>query len=244
MHGWMKAEEITRERIIEAAEMAHSLLGAKTTVFWTVPFSNNVKTNEVMEEVRQINLMIFDVARTWHETHPGSTMLVMDYAMFINQIIWTNARHLGYNVSDPRAATRQVFDKEGPTFLQDRLTQSKWPPSIPMVCAKKPTIKSHGKYCERNMLVNDGMHICTENLAARVGAGLACLLGCVYNKNNSDDENESENDQSTLLNTTEAKLSREGKIRACKGECNQQFLSVMPVKTSWVGSNTTLASYH
>ena len=83
MHGWMKAEEITRERIIEAAEMAYSLFGAKTTVFWTAPFTNNVKTNEIMEQVRQVNLMIYDVARTWHETHPGSTMLVMDYAMYI-----------------------------------------------------------------------------------------------------------------------------------------------------------------
>lgn len=32
MHGWMKIEEITHERLVEAVELAHELLGAETVV--------------------------------------------------------------------------------------------------------------------------------------------------------------------------------------------------------------------
>ena len=32
MHGWMKVHEITHERLVEAVELAHELLGAETVV--------------------------------------------------------------------------------------------------------------------------------------------------------------------------------------------------------------------
>lgn len=32
MHGWMKIDEITHERLVEAVELAHELLGAETVV--------------------------------------------------------------------------------------------------------------------------------------------------------------------------------------------------------------------
>ncbi|KAL7541368.1 hypothetical protein ACHAXR_010855 [Thalassiosira sp. AJA248-18] len=233
MHGWMEVKEITRERVVEAAELAHSILGAKTIIFMTVPFTNNVETVEIMKGVSKTNEMIRDVARNWRSNH-DTNVLVMDYAAYCNHIIWTNARNMGYNVSVPLlndyATPQQVFDAEGPSFLLERLKQNVWPPSIPMVCSKKPTKKSGGVFCDRNILFNDGMHFCTETLSARIGSAIACLLGCVYNQIGGQSQNEENSDK-----------PRESKIRACERQCNDQFMSVMPVKESWVDSN--LASF-
>ncbi len=74
------------------------------------------------------------------------------------------------------------------------------------------------------------MHICPETLASRFAAGIACLLGCVYNK-------------STHRGASEhrSRSSAEHDVRACEKECNEQFLSVMPVEESWM--ETTVASF-
>ncbi|KAL7530037.1 hypothetical protein ACHAXR_004550 [Thalassiosira sp. AJA248-18] len=247
MHGWMTVEEITRERVVEAAELAHSVLGAETIVFFTVPMTNNVKTVDMLNGVNGINDMIRDVARNWHLQHNSTTVLVMDYAAYSNHVMWTNARQMGYNVSNPLDAAvlgdSKVFDLEGPKFLLERLKLKEWPPSIPMVCSKKPPPESGGAYCERNILFNDGMHMCTETLAARLGSAIACLLGCVYNRRGGGSKTEENSDttKSTLLER------RELKIRACERQCNEQFMSVMPMKESWINhataTTTTLASF-
>ena len=239
MHGWMKVEEITKERIIEAAELAHSILGAETIIFLTIPFTNNVLDANMYAEICKVNRMILDVAKNWHTTDHTTTILILDYAQYTNHVIWTNGIHLGYNISDPLTVKDpQVFDKEG-IFMLERLNQKTWPPSIPMVCNKMPTSESGGEYCERNILFKDGMHFCTETMASRIGAALACLLGCVYNKRESssvtstvqggDDATEVESERRVL------------KIRACERQCNYQFMSVRPIKESWI--NATLASF-
>lgn len=248
MHGWMTVEQITRERVVEAASMAHKVLGAQTIVFITAPFTNNVLTKETYEGVSNVNEMIHDVANKWHLEHAdtNSTVLVMDYANYVNEVMWTNARHLGYkNVSDPLTVTNpKVYDEEGPNFLLERLNVKTWPPSIPQVCNKLPPPESDKAFCERNMLFADGMHMCTERLAARIGAGLACLLGCVYNRSTRDGSAREE-----LPQTNPARIQ---KIRACEQQCNKQFLSVLPVKESWINvddpkkntaKSTTLASF-
>lgn len=231
MHGWMSVEEITRERIIEAAEMAHKILGAETIIFLTVPFTNNVLTPEIYRGVSEINEMIWDIAINWHRhSTDKTTVLVMDYAQYSNHIIWQNARHLGYqNVSDPVTITdSKVFDREGPNFILQRLNATKWNPSIAQVCDKMPPAGSNNGYCDRNFLIADGMHFCAEIVASRVGAALACLLGCVYNKRAS----------SVTINNETIRIQN---IRSCEHQCNKQFMSVMPITESWI--NTTLASF-
>lgn len=228
-HGWMRIDEITRERIIEAAELAHSLLRADTIIFLTVPFSNNVKTVEDLESVKQINIMIHEIANTWHLDH-DTKMLILDYATYCDHIIWTNARHIGYNVSAPLEVSESVLHEEAPNFLLDRLLQTKWPPSIPMTCAKLPTNDSGRVYCDQNLLFRDGIHICPETLAARIGTGIACLLGCVYNRLPNDNYTQSIPDELKMRN-----------MRSCELQCNRQFMSVVPIQESWV--NSTLASF-
>lgn len=231
MHGWMKIHEITYDRVVEAVQLSHELLGATTVVLMTVPFTNNVKTLNELTKVKQLNDDIRDIARKWHLRNTTTHVLVLEYEDFYNHIIWSNARHLGYNVSHPLRATKEVFDTEGPTFLFDRLqTGGDWPASIPMVCSDSPGPDK--KKCNRNYLFSDGMHTCPERLASRYAAGLACLIGCVYNGK--------ESWRGGSNNTT---IVEEERIRTCERECNEQFLSVAPVEESWIDSSTTLASF-
>ena len=231
-HGWMNFDEITRERIIEAAELAQSLLGADTIIFLTVPFSNNVKTIDDLASVKQINIMIHEIANTWHLEH-DTKMLILEYATYCDHIIWTNARHIGYNVSAPMEVSESVLAEESPSFLFDRLLQTKdWPPSIPMTCAKLPSNDSSRAYCDQNLLFRDGIHICPETLAARISIGIACLLGCVYNRLPTDNtDTQSIPDELEMRNT-----------RSCELQCNRQFMSVVPIQESWL-HNSTLASF-
>ena len=235
MHGWMKLHEITHDRLIEAVELSHTLLGASTVVLMTVPFTNNVQTIDDMIKVNEINEDIRNIARDWHskrEMNVGGlqNVLVAEYGSYYNHILWSNGRHLGYNVTHPLRATQSIFDTEGPDMLLDRLQNAgEWPPSIPMVCSDISSLGSKRQTCNRNYLFLDGMHLCPETLASRFAAAVACLLGCVYNS----DEN---NEGSKLLQP-------EGSIRACEKECNEQFLSVMPVDESLIDTYTSLASF-
>jgi hypothetical protein len=244
MHGWMALAEITHDRIVEAIELSHELLGATTVLLMTIPFSNNVKNENDLAHVRQINEDIREIATTWHErkktvdNRDGGVqhVLVIEYGMYVNQVIWTNALYLNYNVSSPlsiggAATSHNIYDLEGPTFLFDRLNKDSkdFPPTIAMVCSSTPT--EDGK-CNRNILFSDGMHICPETLASRFAAGVACILGCVYNRRWS---RANENDHSSNYMFE--------RIRICERECNEQFLSVMPVDDSWIDTNTTIAAF-
>jgi len=231
MHGWMKSNEITHDRLVEAVELSHELLGAETVVLMTIPFSNNVLAVEDMNVVNRINADIRDIAQGWHLRNSTGVkhVLVQEYGAYLNHIIWSNAKHIGYNVSAPLTMTEEMFDLEGPTFLYDRLeTGKQWKPSIAQVCSERNWLGTEKAKCHRNYLISDGMHICPETLAARYGVAVACLLGCVYNRESGVD-NQQQHDEINL--------------RACERECNEQFMSVLPVDDSWIDSNTELASF-
>ena len=240
MHGWMKGTEITHDRLVEAVTLSGELLGAKTVVLMTVPFTNNVLDTDEMTRVKFINRDIRDIARTWSTRSDESAgggvqhVLVLEYGTYYNHIIWSNARYLGYNVTSPLLATSEhIFDEEGPSFLLDRLHDGQqWSPSIPMVCSDISSLGSERKICNRAYLFLDGMHVCPESLASRYSAGLACLIGCVYNSR--DGRN------AAILDKENGYVDD---IRSCEAECNRQFFSVMPIEESWVDSGITLASF-
>jgi len=212
-------------------ELSYELLGAETVVLMTIPFSNNVLTVEDMNVVNRINADIRDIAQGWHLRNSTGVkhVLVQEYGAYLNHIIWSNAKHIGYNVSAPLTMTEEMFDLEGPTFLYDRLETGKpWKPSIAQVCSEQNWLRTEKAKCHRNYLISDGMHICPETLAARYGVAVACLLGCVYNRESGVD-NQQQHDEINL--------------RACERECNEQFMSVLPVDDSWIDSNTELASF-
>ena len=252
-HGWMDISDITRERIIESIHLSHINLGVETVIITTLPLNNNVLNANDWNGIYKINEMIRDVAYTW----PGSRsddarrteeegvkhVLVQEFGNFTNQILWRNAQHLGYNVTSSifqhhhqqQQLTNNVgWELSGTNFLLDRLplAKRKWPPSISMVCAQPPDpgIKG-GKDCIRNKISTDGMHWCIETLGPRYSASIACLLGCVYNGNGGEKEED---------NTKKKKTDHDNVLRQCERECNDQFMSINPIDERWLDSDTTL----
>eukprot|EP00804_Cyclotella_cryptica_P001740 CCRYP_009092-RA/>CCRYP_009092-RA protein AED:0.09 eAED:0.09 QI:75/0.5/1/1/0.5/0.33/3/209/498 len=217
MHGWMQTYEITPQRLLEAVRLASELFGAETVILQTIPFTNNVKTPKDMNEVNKVNDEIRKIAHECapcNSTLPLKNVLVQEYGQYYNHIIWSNARYLGYGTSHPLDTDPRIFESEGPSFLYDRLNDGKkWPPSIPMVCSDLDSLGKNRDKCNRNYLFRDGMHVCPETITSRYAASLACLMGCVYNGDN--------------------ERSKVG-LRSCERECNQLFMSVVPVEDSWV----------
>ena len=64
------------------------------------------------------------------------------------------------------------------------------------------------------------MHVCPERLSFRYAASLACLIGCVYNRNGSYEQD----------------------LHGCEKECNDLFMTVVPIDEEWVGA-VTLAAF-
>ena len=67
--------------------------------------------------------------------------------------------------------------------------------------------------CVRNMISNDGMHWCMETIGGRLNAGIACLLGCIYNPVDKSD---------TSSSTAED-------IELCAQSCNDKYMSLTPL---------------
>ena len=86
------------------------------------------------------------------------------------------------------------------------------------------------------------MHVCPEKVASRYAAGLACLIGCAYNGIERMNDNAGSKDNTQEQQGLPWEVD-EAKIRSCERECNEQFMSVMPVEGSWIDTNTTLASF-
>ena len=246
MHGWMKIEEITINRLLEAIHLASELYGATTVILQTIPFTNNVKNVQDLMDVERLNREMRIMGKNWssQQNNNNSTIknvLVQEYGQYVNHVIWTNARTLGYNVSDPISITSTahnndddddplsiLFKKEGPSFLFDRLNDGQqYSPSIPMVCSDLDSLGDTRDKCNRNYLFRDGMHVCPESLSVRYAVSLACLAGCVYNTCEED----------------EGSVVREDDVRGCERECNDQFMSLKPVDDKWIGGNVTLASF-
>eukprot|EP00956_Cyclotella_meneghiniana_P029627 scaffold72399_cov49-Cyclotella_meneghiniana.AAC.8 len=268
--GWMELHEITRERIIESILLLHDLFGVETVILSTLMFNNNVLTFKDWEDMLKINEMITDVANTWNGDASGvKFVLVQDMAAFTNAILWMNANHLGYNVSfciTKQNSEQDVHDKwdlENSKFLLHRLHMKgngwKFNPSISMVCNTAPicipeivtlpngTSIDVGKLndlCEMNVTADpsqcffnrfsrDGMHWCVETIGPRYSASIACLLGCIYNGDMDKKYEKATNDKKDNIMSS---------IRYCENECNQRFMSLLPVEQYWLDSKVNVYS--
>ncbi|KAL7540451.1 hypothetical protein ACHAXR_010114 [Thalassiosira sp. AJA248-18] len=231
-HGWLKIKEITKDRIVEAINLSNRYLGAQTIIISTLPFNNNVKSLSDWEGIARINQMIRDIARTWVQLQPDSIrhVLVQEFGNFTNQLLWMNAKHIHLNTSSPDFS-KNGWELKGADFLLKRLSAATfWFPSISMVCAERtyPSVNEKNENvedCVRNKISRDGAHWCVETLGPRYSASIACLLGCVYNGN----------EPSTSAQDIEM-------IRKCEQNCNDQFMSILPVEERWIGGDTTIFS--
>lgn len=234
--GWIKdIKSVTKEKIMEAIDLVGKHFGAETVIISTLTFSNNVKTLNDWVGIQRVNEMIRQIARNW-EFLPKNDLsrvrwvLVQEFGNFTNQMIWTNAKHIGYDVD----LNFSVNGWEGvrADFLLERFEQVskfQYPHSKPMVCAKMPN-STNVQSCVCNKISPDGMHWCTPTLGPRYSASVACLLGCVYN---GELGYLSERENSNIMNES---------VRACEDECNQRFMSLVPVDNDWIDDGVTIYS--
>lgn len=237
-HGWMDIPDITRERLVEAIELCHASLGVETVVVTTLPLNNNVRDADDWRGIGRINDVVREIARTWNsgdgngKARGVKRVLVQEFGNFTNQILDTNARSLGYDVEPPSLFSQSGWELSRANAFLDRLPwpPRKWPPSVPMVCAERPSPSNPdgGKDCVRNRISSDGIHWCIETLGPRYAASVACLLGCVYNGGGRGPEGGGEDG--------------EDDVRACERECNDAFMSITPVDERWIGGETTMYS--
>jgi len=234
--GWIKdIRSVTKERIIEEIDLVGKYFGAETVIISTLTFSNNVQTLNDWVGIQRVNEMIRQIARTWkfsptNDLSSVRWILVQEFGNFTNQMIWTNAKHIGYDVD----LNFSVNGWEGVNadFLLDRFEQvSKfsYSHSKPMVCAERPN-GINAQSCVYNKISPDGMHWCSPILGPRYSASVACLLGCVYN-----------GELSYLVERETYNIMNES-IRVCEDECNQRFMSLVPVESEWIDDGVTLYS--
>ena len=214
-HGWMKAEELTKERIKEVVIFCQELTGARVVILTTVGLDNNAISSEQWEGVVKVNELIHEVAQSWEPPKDGQDgvqyVLVQEFSNFTSQILYENGKHIGYDTSSNN-------------FFFERLKggTTSWPQSIPMVCANKPTDNLDSE-CKRNKISPDGIHWCVETLGPRFTASIACLLGCVYNGR-----------------PPESSPDGLASVRQCEKDCNDQFMSLKRVGDHMIGNERTL----
>lgn len=215
-HGWMKAEEITRERLVEAINFCNEVLGVRTVVITTIAINNNAMKTGEWDEVTKTNVMIQNIQDNWKQPNDGEDgvewVLLQQFSSFTLELIKANAEYIGYDVSN----TDYLFDQ-----LAGNLN---WPQAIPMVCANKPRDNLVTE-CHRNKISPDGIHWCVETIGPRYTASVACLLGCIYNGR-------------TPERTTDGLAS----LRRCEHDCNEQFMTLKRVDEEWIGNGRTIFS--
>jgi len=215
-HGWMTAEEITKERLVEVVTFAQNLLGVRVVVFTTVGLDNNAIGAEEWAGIEKINEYVHEIASNFKPTSVDGVqwIMVQEWSRFTSAILRENGLSMGYNTSSN-------------DFFFERLVggETSWAQSVPMVCANRPKDNLHSE-CRRNKISPDGIHWCVETLGPRFTASIACLLGCVYNERPPD-------------RTTHRGASR---LKKCEHDCNEQFMSLNRISDKYIGNGLTLHS--
>eukprot|EP00581_Thalassiosira_minuscula_P014380 CAMPEP_0183729158 /NCGR_PEP_ID=MMETSP0737-20130205/29832_1 /TAXON_ID=385413 /ORGANISM="Thalassiosira miniscula, Strain CCMP1093" /LENGTH=398 /DNA_ID=CAMNT_0025961283 /DNA_START=213 /DNA_END=1407 /DNA_ORIENTATION=+ len=207
-HGWMKSDELTKERIKEVVIFCSQLLGARVVIISTVGLDNNAITSDMWAGIGKINEFVHDVAREWKPPSDGEDgvkwVMVQEFSNFTSSMLYENGKHIGYDTSSN-------------DFFFERLVngETSWAQSIPMVCSNIPKNNENSE-CKRNKISPDGIHWCVETIGPRFTASISCLMGCVFNERPPD----------TTPEGTES-------LRKCEKECNERFMTLTPVDATW-----------
>jgi hypothetical protein len=171
-HGWESLETFTEASFAETANLAGELFGVSTVIFISVPFSNNIVTENDMQLRELTNKKLQHFSDNWEVGRSGvNHMMVLEFGDFIDSWMEKNARLIGLDTSNRRDhyALETLQSGQNPSVSK----------SIAQMCAKR--VPAGSKDCERNAVSVDGMHWCMSTIGGHVVAGLACLLGCAFN---------------------------------------------------------------
>ena len=160
-HPWLSFADVTKKSLRETISVAREYLGRPLRIiFMTVPINNNIATQKDFDDFRAMNNRIRSFVTNLH----SSDVMVSDLEVYMDNIIEWNAKQIGMNTSYPSC------------FLAERLAMPRYGHHVAQVCGERVSINSTS--CRYNMLLNDGLHFCTETLGPRLFANWACLLQC------------------------------------------------------------------
>jgi len=199
---WMKFEDVTNETLFETVMLAHELFSVKTIIFTTVSFTNNVKDVQGYLQMDQVNKLIRTFCFEWNEIKANKTgvqnVMAIELGGLNKILLEENAKHLGYDISNK-------------TYITERLgnfPKAQHAASIAQVCAERVT--PNGANCVLNKLSLDGKNLCMKTYGGRIFAAIACLVGCIYNKNSIEQHERNQ----------------------CSSSCNDQFMRLNPIMDS------------
>ena len=219
-HPWLPAEEVTTKSLQGLVDMAQLSFNPRVLILVTSHFNNNVGEQQQWRELQNANEVARNFSASFRpapvvslgtDTDDGRSIrhvLVLDVARYVDAVIDFNAASIGYDVPNDTSNAR-LFDK----LLQEKT--KKYAMSVGMVCSEKAD--ERGQDCLRNSFINDGMHLCMENLGPRIEAALGCIMKCVYDHNNENDsdKNNERNDQES--------------VKRCEQTCNTRYMSLRPI---------------
>ncbi|KAL7572504.1 hypothetical protein ACA910_000329 [Epithemia clementina (nom. ined.)] len=248
-HGWHGLDDVTKPNIYETLQLAHSLFGVKTVIFLSLPFVNNIQTNDDLTRLYEKRRLLHSVAQRWtdlqalkRQANPKSkvdavqTVLVLDFAKLTDELIERNAQLLGMNISDKPG---YLLESNGVWARDSRYTHH-----TAQVCGAPPNkIPATNIYqntegnqrmssnkssnpknqtpspCIFNSISKDGMHWCFETIGGRVFAGLACQLACVYPKQRYSSQSDLVRSSSSISNNSNGNNCNH--MPSTVGECAQ-----------------------
>ena len=218
-NNWVLHEPgVMYSRYQDAIHLAQANFNVKAIILVTYPFTKTVNSTRRWNDVYEYNRILRQIsAENTRNASSNVVTLVLEFGNLTNQLLWTNARSIGVNVSDPRRVSHLTgWELKSNSNVTAQFTNTPFCPissavgnpciHMPVVCAEYADEKSD---CLRNYISFDDMHWCVETIGARWSAGLACLLGCALNECNDSKSSES--------------------ISICEKECNEQFMALTPL---------------
>lgn len=207
-HPHIPFSEITEATIHETVNMTKELFGVKKIILLNIPFNNNIRTTQDLEDWKLTNNMIDRVASSYSSELTGERaagndvqVTVLHFAQWTNMLMQHNAQAIGWNTSDAAGNFNE-------SYPLGRLGCKRFPASIAQACAEK--VNPGVCVSRQNRVSLDGLHFCLESIGGRLAAGLACLMNC-------------------FRDPIEGYHLNAGELEQCETQCNKLFMSFQPL---------------
>jgi len=190
--GHVRPNQVSFTTLNNIVSLSAELFQCTSVIFINFSLTSNINSDNLIDEWESANECVHSFCKKYNSTHSQSSVNqveFLDFAKLSKKLITANGDNLGIPVNE---------------IFSSRLDNRKWRNLIAHVCGEIP-FPNNRKGCSPNMLTVDGTHWCPETIHGRLDAGLACILGCIYNKKQ-----------------TIPSLS-------CSEQCNERFMSLEPL---------------
>ena len=192
--GHVSLWQFDESRLDDTVVAASTLFRSDIIILTTIFPHNNAKFDTDIRRMNDINARIRSYARRYNEKNttvtvrpPGAdggrrrssrtvstvrAIVVLDYAMLIEQYMGENAHHLGMSANE--------------TYTL-RMEKARWKHLVSLTCASRP-YRNDPKGCSPGMVSVDGIHLCPETIHGRVNSAMVCMLDCAYHQFRSSEE--------------------------------------------------------